>query len=419
MATPPQTTNVSPGLFFATREQRIALARQRFFDEGVRPSGLVSEAVIQSWARCVQRRLTPEEARGFAPVTRSRVHSVLSRNRLLVESADNEMLRLEAALAGTGCRAILTDWEGIVLQSSRSVAANAGLMKLITRVGVDLGEESAGTTAPGTVAHTGQPCTILAEEHFFGGLGVMRCAAAPIRDMHGQVAGVLDLSIEDQSFRFDAAGLVSQYAIAIENRLLEAQSDDHIVLRLQVTPDLIGTSMEGLAGVASDGRLAWVNGAAARLLGVPQTGPHHDALSDIFGLGVSELAVLTRRSGATTLRLPSGLTIWASARMQGQDGTAHHVYALGELAETPQAVTPLVQALTAAGVTLPSAAGTAPAADTPALPAVAAAAAAENLRDAQRQLILQTVATCGGNVSKAARILKVSRGLIYRHLQPQ
>lgn len=411
MATPPPSTNVSPGLFFGTREQRIALARQRFFDEGLRPSGLVSEAVIQSWARCVQRHLTPEEARGFAPVTRSRVHSVLSRNRLLVESADNEMLRLETALAGTGCRAILTDCQGIVLQSSRSAAANAGLMKLITRVGVDLGEESAGTTAPGTVAHTGQPCTILAEEHFFGGLGVMRCAAAPIRDMHGQVAGVLDLSIEGQSFRFDAAGLVSQYAIAIENRLLEAQSDDHIVLRLQITPDLIGTSMEGLAGVASDGTLAWVNAAAARLLGVPQTGPH-DQLAEILGLDVSGIAALTRQSAAVTHRLPSGLTIWASARMQGQDGTAR-IFALGELADAPPAIASTTPTDASqpeeAAATVHEATG----------PEVADAALAENLRGAQRQMILQTVAACGGNVSKAARALQVSRGLIYRHLRQQ
>lgn len=284
-------------------------------------------------------------------------------------------------------------------------------MKLITRVGVDLGEESAGTTAPGTVAHTGQPCTILAEEHFFGGLGVMRCAAAPIRDMHGQVAGVLDLSIEGQSFRFDAAGLVSQYAIAIENRLLEAQSDDHIVLRLQITPDLIGTSMEGLAGVASDGTLAWVNAAAARLLGVPQTGPH-DQLAEILGLDVSGIAALTRQSAAVTHRLPSGLTIWASARMQGQDGTAR-IFALGELADAPPAIASTTPTDASqpeeAAATVQEATG----------PEVADAALAENLRGAQRQMILQTVAACGGNVSKAARALQVSRGLIYRHLRQQ
>ena len=34
--------------FYASPEQRVALARRRFFEDGVRPSGMISEAVIQS-----------------------------------------------------------------------------------------------------------------------------------------------------------------------------------------------------------------------------------------------------------------------------------------------------------------------------------------------------------------------------------
>ena len=38
-----------------------------------------------------------------------------------------------------------------------------------------------------------------------GGVQVMHCAAAPIRDVRGRVAGVLDLSSESRPFGFDAA----------------------------------------------------------------------------------------------------------------------------------------------------------------------------------------------------------------------
>src|SRR5450755_2375351 len=61
--------------FFSTPEQRLALARERFFEQGIRPSGLVGEAVIQSWSRCVQARRDPGEAIAFNPVTESRIHS--------------------------------------------------------------------------------------------------------------------------------------------------------------------------------------------------------------------------------------------------------------------------------------------------------------------------------------------------------
>ena len=36
-----------PSLFAASRTERIALARQRYFEEGLPPSGVVSDAVFQ------------------------------------------------------------------------------------------------------------------------------------------------------------------------------------------------------------------------------------------------------------------------------------------------------------------------------------------------------------------------------------
>ena len=48
---------------------------------------------------------------------------------------------------------------------------------------------------------------------------------------------------------------------------------------------------------------------------------------------------------------------------------------------------------------------------------VPAAPAPGTLREVDHQVVAQTVAACGGNVSKAARRLGVSRGLIYRHLK--
>jgi len=50
-------------------------------------------------------------------------------------------------------------------------------------------------------------------------------------------------------------------------------------------------------------------------------------------------------------------------------------------------------------------------------PVEAAVPPAGTLRDSDRDLVLRTVKGCDGNVSKAARQLRVSRGLIYRHLK--
>ena len=372
--------------FFSTPQQRLALARQRYFDEGVRPSGLLSEGLIQSWSRCVQAHRSPHENVAFNPVSTSRAHSALQRSRLLMSSAAGELSQLESTLAGTACTAILTDAQGVVVHALRT-AADAVLLPLAGRVGVDLAEEHVGTTAPGVTLRTGQASVVLGAEHFFGCLQVLYCAAAPIRDIHGQLAGVLDVSSESRPFGFDAAAVVNMYATTIENRLLRAQSVEHIVVHLQTAPSLLGTPMEGLAGLDAHGRIAWVNGAAARLLGLayPSSGTPAEA---VLGLDLAALARLTRNQSASVHRLPNGLSVWLGARMQSNDGAGSLV------------------SLGAPGTAKP-----------PAPASEDGLAAAPTLRDNDRHLIQQTVQACGGNVSKAARTLGVSRGLIYRHLK--
>ncbi|MEO8807863.1 MAG: helix-turn-helix domain-containing protein [Burkholderiaceae bacterium] len=388
--------------FFSTPQQRMALARQRFFEEGVRPSGLISDLVIQSWSRCVQARHDPSENITFNPVTTSRVHSALARSRQLLEAAAGDLSQLETTLAGTSCSAILTDPHGVVVHATRSSANHHEvLMPLARRVGVNLAEAQIGTTAPGVTTHTGQACLVLGGEHFYDGLQRMYCAAAPIHDVHGQLAAVLDVTSEGQPFGFDATAVVSMYATTIENQLLRAQSVDHIVVQLQTTASMLGTPMEGLAGLTADGGIAWANNVGARLMGVAQVQIGLNA-EDLFGLDVNALLRLTRMPCPSLHRLPNGLNVWLSAHLQSRDG-ATRLFKLPEAAAPARAapaepLAPVEPIVPAPVFAIPS--------DT-----------AGTLRDNDRLLVHQTLQSCDGNVSRAARKLGVSRGLVYRHLK--
>ncbi|HEX7439806.1 MAG TPA: helix-turn-helix domain-containing protein, partial [Caldimonas sp.] len=293
---------------------------------------------------------------------------------------------------------------GIVVHAARpSDDHGAVLMPLASRVGVNLAEDSIGTNAPGMTAKTRLPSVVLGAEHFFGCVQVMHCAAAPIRDAAGRLAGVLDVSSESRPFGFDASAVVGLFATAIENRLLRTQSVDHIVMHLQTSPTLLDTPMEGLVGIEANGRIAWANSAAARLLGVAQFGAELGA-EDVFGLGIAALAALTRRRGAGAHRLPNGLQVWMQARMQARDG-AGPILGLG--AAAPAGVARGGRA----EVATPSTPGTTGATSD------AAANPAGTWRHSSRRLILQALEECQGNVSSAAQRLGVSRGLIYRRLK--
>ncbi|MDP3823532.1 MAG: helix-turn-helix domain-containing protein [Burkholderiales bacterium] len=392
--------------FFSTPQQRLALARQRFFEDGVRPSGLINDLVIQSWSRCVQAHRDPTENIAFNPVTTSRIHSALARSRQLLEAAATDLSQLETTLAGTACTAILTDPYGVVVHATRSPPnPHEVLMPLARRVGANLAEAHVGTAAPSVTTHSGQACLVLGAEHFFGSLQQMYCAAAPIHDVHGRLAAVLDVTSEGQPFGFDAAAVVSMYATTIENQLLRAQSLDHIVVRLQTTASMLGTPMEGLAGLAADGSIAWTNNVGARLAGVVQAQAGLRA-DEVFGLDLNALLRLTRTPTPSLHRLPNGLNVWLTAHLQARDG-ATRLFKVPEAPEAPAAVashTEATPAVTAAAH-----------ADAP--PFAIAPDTAGTLRDNDRLLVQQTLQACEGNVSRAARKLGVSRGLVYRHLK--
>ena len=408
--------------FFSTMEQRLSLARQRYFEEGVRPSGLVSEAVIQSWSRCLQAQRQPNEAVTFAMVTASRAHSAMTRSRVLLKAAEGDLKQLASTLAGTSCTLLLTDPQGVVVHHAfADYNADEVLLPLARRMGCNLSEDSIGTNALGLTAHTGQPSVVLGAEHFFGGVQVLHCAAAPIRDIHGQMAGVLDLTSESRPFGFDAASVVGLYATAIENNLLRAQSADHIVIQLQTSPAFLGTPMEGLIGLAPNGRIAWMNPAAARLLGgSAATAMHGEPLTaeSALALTPSQLAALTRARQPTNHRLPNGLQVWMRLGMQARDGIASPVF---RMAAAKAATTPLEQVTDSAQGLPRTPSRTPPEMSRAMSPAMSQAMSQEKppqtLRRGELHLIEAALASCQGNVSKAARTLGVSRGLIYRHLK--
>jgi transcriptional regulator of acetoin/glycerol metabolism len=406
-----------PQPFFTTHAQRLALARERYFEQGIRPSGLVSESVIQSWARCVQAHRDPSEGVDFEPVTESRVRSALTKSRLLLAHAAADLRQLEHTLAGTACTVILTDPQGVVVHAARpNEDTTSVLMPLAGRVGVNLSEDCIGTNAPGVTARTGQPSLVLGAEHYFGMVQVMHCAAAPIRDIEGRVAGVLDVSSESRPFGFDAASVVGLCATAIENRLLRAQSTEHVVVHLQTAPGFLDTPLEGLVGVDRDGRIAWANPVAARLLGVHAFGARQDAAT-VIGLELGALAALTRRP-AGAHRLPSGLAVWMQSRMQAPDGAGEVVSLEGPARAGGMQEAPPRPHLPDRPATVAIPAPALPEAPTPSTAAPGPAPGdAATLRIANRQLVLQTLQECEGNVSRAARRLGVSRGLIYRHLK--
>lgn len=385
------------GPFFATPAQRVALARQRFFENGEMPSGLVPDSVLQSWSRCLRAKRQPGERVEFDPVTPSRTHHALSRNRVLLDSAGPVLSELESAIQGSGCRYILTDAQGVVINASSTAGSTDDVIRLVTRVGVNLSEPEIGTSAPGIVVKTGVACAVNGAEHFFDNVTSMYCAAAPIRDAAGDLAAVLDISLENAQLPFDIPALVGMYATTIENRLLVARSLSPMLLRVQVNPTLFGSPLEGLVAVDEDGGIAWMNSTAERLLTRSLDLPAGERLQceQVFGTGFQTFFAAAAHGNARLYRATNGLGVWVAPQLLRADGFCRTMVSLA----SPQAEVHVAPA------------------EPPAACPDSSEAEAVSLASANQQAIKQALVAANNNVSKAARALGVSRGLLYRRLR--
>lgn len=380
----PPSAPLSSNPFYATRQDRVALARERYFERGERPSGLVSEPVLQSWTRCLGASRSPDEKISFDPVSKIRTATLLTHNRALIEAARDPIAELETVIAGSQARAMLTCSEGVVLIASRPTPGDGPLLLTAARVGVNIAEDAVGTGAPGVAVRTGEVCHVRGGEHFFRCLASLHCAAAPVRDASGRTVAMLDLSSEAGPFRFDAGAMAHMYATCIENRLLVGAARMHLLLRFQSSRSMFGTPLEGLATVDGEGMVRWFNGVGAQLFDCPRRPAEGLAAEEVFGLGLNQLLELAHHGQARPQMLPTGLTLWMEAR-------------LDEASSQVEEVLPAIEALPP--------------------PAEAPSEAPSSLGEASRELIEQALARCQGNISQAARMLGVSRGLLYRRLR--
>jgi sigma-54 dependent transcriptional regulator, acetoin dehydrogenase operon transcriptional activator AcoR len=378
--------------FFSTREERVALAKLRYFEEGIMPTGVITDAVFQSWTRCLRNQKNRQDKIEFQHVSASRSHLALQRNKVLHEAWLSESGALVSALGSASCSAILTDASGVLIGATPSTFSNQKITPIAHRVGVNLSEDSIGTTAPGIVARTGKQASVLGAEHFYESVDSMHCTAAPIRNIHGQLAGILNISSEGAAFKFDPSGVVGLYAASIENRFLIAQSTEHLIVKFQFVPSMIDTPMVAIAGFDLSGKLSWLNLTASKILCIDAVFDLETSyfVEDIFGSGLGYLASLAGKP-AHAQRLANGLQIFLTCEIRTQTGVKKPLPLSAETAtENKDLVTPSQETISQV---------------------------ANTLRQADANLIKTVLLEANGNISTVAKKLKVSRGLIYRRLK--
>lgn len=197
----------------------------------------VRSLIYQSWVRSTSTGIKPEQfAAPSLPRSAPQAKSTFDQAELR-RATQASMARIGDLLSGAEAMLLLTDRDGVILETvgDRSTLAKAGKINLT--VGGVWSEDASGTNGIGTALWTGQPVYVHGEEHFCEGMKAWSCAAAPIRDpIDHSIIGVVNLSGLTSIFQKHNAAFAATAARDIELVLQQEQS----LLNIRLMEAIIG-----------------------------------------------------------------------------------------------------------------------------------------------------------------------------------
>lgn len=296
-----------------SNDTQILLAKQAFIDEGRLPSGMVSDLVLRSWKRCHDNGRLLTDRIEFNPVSQSHVRELLDQNAQLMAIAEPAMMQLAKAVGGSGYSVLLTDAQGTALAVRGAVDRLGYMMRKALRPGVDLSEQTVGTSAMAVALTEKRPVSILRNEHYLVQNHEFQCAAAPILDQFGHVIGSIDVSRDRQGPDCTTVSLVTGCAAAIETALFMGAPACAKVF-LHWTPDrhFAGQPLALLA-FDNNGRIVRINWVCRNLLGITNNNNVPDFQDVFHGRFGDFIDALRKSDSPVELHLANGLCFYASS----------------------------------------------------------------------------------------------------------
>lgn len=357
------------------RLNNIAIARRTILESGgAAHLGYLDGWIERSWKRCLSGGLQPQTRVEFAQISSQDLRRVEDANHELVHAAKPLMDKLGRAIASTQYFAILTNAQGIVIDSNGPIDQADNRARLISRIGVDLSEKAVGTTSIGAVLAELQPVWMHRGEHFFNDNTAFSCAGSPLFGSRGQCIGMLDLTGIMVPERPELKHLISLTARTIENALL-LQQPHNLLLRVNWPGQPLGEDTDGLIALDSDGGILGANQTARLMLPqLAQLNSFNLHASDLFAMPFTMLFDTSRRAHVV-VEVP----LWSGLRLIA-------------LALRPENERAQLRIRTDS------------------------AKSSHALRDVEADLIKQAVDQARGNIAQAARDLGISRATLYRKL---
>lgn len=323
------------------------------------------ELIQASWRRCRHAGMSSHWHIEQSPLSDGELHLQQEHNRQLRKLALREMQTLAASLENTGRILLLSDANGVILDSMGDHDFLGRARRVSLMPGASWREQLTGTNAIGTAILERRFVSVLGSQHYLDENRFLACNAMPILSPDGHLAGVLDISGNAADSLQHTSRLVRCAVAHIEHEWV-AESATDVVVSMHQHPSWLGTPEEGIL-TFDDGLLTGASSRALSCLNLTTAAVGHAQWYDLFDAPIAY--------GRTQLRLKH---------------TAGFVYADVTRASTAAACIAATES---------------------------AHSGPENFDDLKDEALRRALAAANGNVSEAARKLGVHRSTFYRRLK--
>lgn len=355
----------------------------------------LSKPVLNSWQRCLQfgleanQKSLPENI-----LTGSNLTARVEQRQELIRLVQPNMTYLHSLIAGSGGMVLLADQHGVIVHAIGDSEFVPKADRVLLTKGASWLEQHRGTNAIGTAIIEGGPVVVNGAEHFFETNSFLSCAAAPIFQPDGKVVGVLDISSDARVFHPHTLGLVKTTVHSIERQLFsQSKSSYAMVISVAPSPEGISSVINGMIGVSEDGLILGIDRFAMNYLGISDIDIGSLKIQQIVDHSLGRMMDCGKGKTAGTIHQLStytGRPLFFSFQYTKLSQLDTHSSSTHEQVPTKvdsgQAMVEVIE---------------------------------ENvtLRGVSKKVIDKTIAQNNGNISKAARILGVSRTTLYRYLK--
>lgn len=368
--------------------------RRSWFCDGIEPAGdLMGELkphIHKSWSRCLRLGVNPSQKEVLGNIIDGNfLLSRMEQRSQLIGLAAPMMSYFHGLVRGVQGVVVLADHQGVIIHSIGDADFMSKAEGVLLKPGASWMERHRGTNAIGTALEEQGPVDVNGYEHFMLPHSFLSCSAAPIFDSSGKILGVINISTDSRNYHPYISGLVAVAAHSLERQLFLNHTVSQVVtVRIHPHVGGLGSISEGVLGLAEDGEIVGANSVALEYLGISRKEIGIEKFQQVVDIRLGEIFMIAKKHSVERRLLKT---------YRGKNLVVEF-----ELVGGPSKMS---SRLDFQAVTM----------DAPAQ--CDCDDSHRDLKTISRGAALGVLEVTGGNVTKAARVLGISRNTLYKYMR--